>query len=123
MSKPLNDTSKFLSYILRHEPQAIGITLDSEGWANIDALINGANQSGKALNRELIQQVVDTSDKNRFSISEDGLCIRAAQGHSSNSVSINYPEKAPPKFLYHGTATRFLESIRNQGLKPGERRV
>lgn len=121
MSKHLNETSKFLSFVLRHEPQAVGITLDSEGWADVEALIAGANQSGKPLSRELIQQVVDTSDKKRFSLSEDGQRIRAAQGHSTNTVAITYPEREPPEFLYHGTATRFLESIRKEGLKPGER--
>ena len=121
MSKLLNDTSKFLSFVLRHEPQAIGITLDSEGWADISALIDGANKSGKSMDRDLLQQVVETSDKKRFSISEDGLRIRAAQGHSTNSVATSYPEKVPPKFLYHGTATRFLESIQQGGLKPQER--
>jgi putative RNA 2'-phosphotransferase len=54
-------------------------------------------------------------------ISEDGLRIRAVQGHSTNSVSVTYSEKTPPEFLYHGTATRFLESIRNEGLRPGKR--
>ncbi len=121
MSKLLNETSKFLSYVLRHEPQAIGLTLDTEGWADISALIDGANKSGKSIDRDLIQQVVDTSDKKRFSISEDGLRIRAAQGHSTSSVAITYPQKVPPEFLYHGTATRFLESIQKEGLKPQER--
>lgn len=121
MTKQLTETSKFLSYILRHEPQAIGLILDNEGWANIDELIALANQSGKQLDRELIQQFVDTSDKKRFTISEDGLRIRAAQGHSTTSVAITYPEKTPPEFLYHGTATRFVESIRKEGLKPGDR--
>jgi putative RNA 2'-phosphotransferase len=121
MSKQLNDTSKFLSYVLRHEPQAIGITLDSEGWANIAALIEGANRSGKAIDRNLIQQAVDTNDKKRFAISNDGSRIRAVQGHSTNSVAIAYPEMIPPEFLYHGTATRFLESISAEGLCPGER--
>ncbi|MEK6747628.1 MAG: RNA 2'-phosphotransferase [Pseudomonadota bacterium] len=121
MSKFLDDTSKFLSYVLRHEPQAIGITLDCEGWADIAALIEGARQAGKTIDRDLIQQVVDTSDKKRFSISEDGLRIRAAQGHSTKTVAIIYPEKVPPEFLYHGTATRFLESILKGGLRPGKR--
>lgn len=121
MTKKLTETSKFLSYLLRHEPQSIGLTLDSEGWANMDELIALANQSGKQLDRALIQQVVDTSDKKRFTISEDGLRIRAAQGHSTSSVTITYPEKTPPEFLYHGTAMRFLDSIRKEGLKPGER--
>ena len=121
MSKALNEVSKFLSYILRHEPQEIGLVLDSEGWAEIDELISCANKSGKTIDRDLIQQVVDTSDKKRFSISEDGLRIRAAQGHSVSGVAIAYPEKTPPEFLYHGTATRFLESIEKEGLKPQER--
>lgn len=121
MSKQLNDTSKFLSYILRHEPQAIGVTLDSEGWTDIAALIEGTNKSGNAIDRNLIQEVVDTNDKKRFAISEDGKRIRAVQGHSANSVSITYLEKAPPEFLYHGTATRFLESISKEGLLSGER--
>lgn len=121
MSKLINDTSKFLSYVLRHEPQAIGLTLDSEGWADIAALIDGAKCTGKTIDRDLIRQVVDTSDKKRFTISEDGLRIRAAQGHSTKAVAIMYPEKTPPEFLYHGTATRFLESILKEGLRSGER--
>ena len=121
MKSSLTETSKFLSYVLRHEPQAIGIELDSQGWAAIDELIQAANKSGKHFDRELIQQVVDTSEKKRFTVSEDGLRIRAAQGHSTESVQINYPKKIPPEFLYHGTATRFVESIKQQGLIPGQR--
>ena len=121
MSKTLNETSKFLSYVLRHEPQAIGLTLDSEGWADIAALMECAAQSGRAMALDLIQQVVDTSDKKRFSLSADGLRIRAAQGHSTGRVAITYPEKEPPEWLFHGTATRFLDSILKEGLRPGER--
>lgn len=121
MDKLINDTSKFLSYVLRHEPQAIGLTLDGEGWADISALIDGAKRAGKTIDRDLIQHIVDTSDKKRFTISGDGLRIRAAQGHSTKTVAITYPEKVPPEFLYHGTATRFLESILKGGLRSGER--
>jgi putative RNA 2'-phosphotransferase len=121
MSKQHAETSKFLSYVLRHEPQSIGLVLDCEGWADITALIAGARQSGRELDEALIRAVVESSDKKRFSISEDGLRIRAAQGHSTESVAITYTEKLPPEFLYHGTATRFLESILKEGLKPGER--
>ncbi|GKT15983.1 RNA 2'-phosphotransferase [Acidovorax sp. SUPP2522] len=120
-TKPLAETSKFLSYVLRHEPQSIGLTLDREGWAPIDALIAAAALHGRALDRALIEQVVITSDKKRFSISEDGSRIRAVQGHSTPTVSIRMEEKTPPAVLYHGTATRFLESIRQQGLLPGSR--
>lgn len=115
------ETSKFLSYVLRHEPQAIGIVLDSQGWVDISELIRAANQSGKSFDRELIEQVVATSEKKRFTISDDGLRIRAAQGHSTDSVKIDYPQRVPPEFLYHGTASRFVESIKKEGLKAQQR--
>jgi putative RNA 2'-phosphotransferase len=121
MSKQNAETSKFLSYVLRHEPQSIGLVLDCEGWADVTALIAGTRQSGRELDEALIRAVVESSDKKRFAISEDGLRIRAVQGHSTDSVTITYAEKVPPEFLYHGTATRFLESILKEGLKPGER--
>jgi putative RNA 2'-phosphotransferase len=121
MSKRLTETSKFLSYVLRHEPQAIGLHLDREGWAHIGDLIACAKQDGRELDEALVREVVDTSDKKRFAISEDGLRIRAVQGHSTDSVSIAYVEKVPPEILYHGTATRFLDSIFREGLKPGSR--
>ncbi|GKT20267.1 RNA 2'-phosphotransferase [Acidovorax sp. SUPP3334] len=120
-TKSLTETSKFLSYVLRHEPEAIGLALDREGWASIDALIAAAASHGRVLDRALIEQVVISSDKKRFAISEDGSGIRAVQGHSTPTVSISMQEKAPPAVLYHGTATRFLESIRQQGLLPGSR--
>jgi putative RNA 2'-phosphotransferase len=121
MSKQKAEISKFLSYVLRHQPEAIGLALNAEGWADIDVLITYANQSGQALTRNLLQEIVETSDKKRFTISEDGLRIRAAQGHSTQSVAITHVEKQPPEFLFHGTATRFLDSIRGQGLLPGFR--
>ncbi|SCX72439.1 MULTISPECIES: RNA 2'-phosphotransferase [unclassified Pseudomonas] len=117
----LNEASKFLSYILRHEPQAIGLQLDSEGWGEIESLIAGATKIGKALDIRLIHAIVSNSDKKRFSISKDGQRIRAMQGHSTTSVNLNHFEKTPPEFLYHGTARRFLDSIRQQGLIAGTR--
>jgi len=107
--------------VLRHKPEAIGLTLDAEGWVDIEILIACATQSGQALTQPLLQEVVETNDKKRFTISEDGLCIRAAQGHSAQNVAIVHVEKKPPEFLFHGTATRFLDSIRQQGLLPGSR--
>ena len=120
-SKQLNEVSKFLSYVLRHEPQSIGLQLDTEGWAEIDFLIAGAAREGRILDRELILAVVSSSDKKRFAISNDAQYIRAVQGHSTESVDLQYVEKQPPEFLYHGTATRFLESIQQQGLISGSR--
>jgi putative RNA 2'-phosphotransferase len=122
MSKHQAEISKFLSFVLRHQPAAIGIVLDLEGWTDIATLTAAAAKDGKQLDRDSIQAVVATSDKKRFAISEDGLRIRAVQGHSTDSVDINYVEKVPPKFLYHGTATRFIESIRSHGLQPGSRK-
>lgn len=121
MNKQLDKISKLLSYILRHQPEAIGITLDNDGWIDINILITHANQHGESLTKELIEEVVKTSDKKRFTISEDGLKIRAAQGHSTQQVKISYIEQIPPDFLYHGTATRFINSIKKQGLIAGNR--
>lgn len=111
----LTKTSKFLSLVLRHEPEAIGLTLDANGWADLDELVRLANADGKPVTRELIEQVVRDSDKQRFAISEDGARIRANQGHSIE-VDLELTPLAPPDTLYHGTATRFAKSIRTLGL-------
>ncbi|PKV10665.1 RNA 2'-phosphotransferase [Xanthomonas prunicola] len=115
------DTSKFLSYVLRHAPQSIGLTLDREGWADIDALVAAANSDGRALDADLIHAVVSSSDKQRFALSADGRRIRAVQGHSTSTVALEHVARTPPSMLYHGTATRFLEAILAQGLQPGQR--
>ena len=112
--------SKFLSFVLRHKPDAIGLTLDFEGWVSIDELIAGANAAGTIFDQIALLQVVETSDKKRFSVSPDGLRIRAAQGHSV-SVELGLSPRQPPPVLYHGTATRFVELILAQGLKPQAR--
>lgn len=114
--------SKFLSLVLRHKPEAIGLTLDEQGWADIDELVDKANRSdqGITLTRSLLQDVVDSSDKKRFTVSENGQKIRAAQGHSVD-IDLQLKPVEPPEFLYHGTATRFLDSILKEGLKPQQR--
>jgi putative RNA 2'-phosphotransferase len=81
----------------------------------------GAAQAGRRLDRAKILAVVETNDKKRFTLSADGQRIRAAQGHSTEAVAITYAEKTPPDSLYHGTAERFMDSIRVQGLLPGQR--
>lgn len=115
------EMSKFLSYILRHQPESIGLTLDKQGWANIASLIEKAKQHGVELDNYLIKSVVTESNKKRFTFSDDGLFIRAAQGHSAVMVALEREEKEPPNILYHGTASRFVESILRQGLLPGAR--
>lgn len=121
MTKDLVEASNFLSFVLRHQPDAIGISLDREGWADIASLIAAASAAGKRIDRTLIDTVVATSEKKRFALSDDGMRIRAVQGHSTQSVDITFVEQVPSEYLYHGTATRFLESIRSEGLLPGSR--
>lgn len=120
-AKTLTSTSKFLSYVLRHAPESIGIELDSDGWVSVDRLIEASVGKGNHLSLELLLKVVASSDKKRFTLSEDGSLIRAAQGHTTNTVSVAHESKTPPAVLYHGTATRFLESILKQGLIAGAR--
>ncbi|WP_201591378.1 RNA 2'-phosphotransferase [Psychrobacter fozii] len=116
MKKPNVETSKFLSYILRHEPESIGLTLDSEGWADINDLIQLANTSGNNITLEKIHSIVENDKKGRFSVASDGQCIRAVQGHSLQSVDLKLEETTPPASLFHGTAQRFIESISAEGL-------
>lgn len=107
--------SKYLSYILRHHPQSIHLKLDAQGWADISMLLKNSSSDIK-LNRKKLEYIVRTNDKKRFQISEDGLKIRAVQGHSTPQVDISFKTKIPPDVLYHGTAERFVSSILNQGL-------
>lgn len=120
MDKTLVKTSKFLSLILRHKPDEIGLTLDENGWADVEELIRLANLKGIKLTREILEAVVSGNDKKRFVLSEDKRRIRANQGHSIN-VELGIASSVPPQFLYHGTATRFIESIKAQGINSGSR--
>ncbi len=120
MSADLQSDSKFLSLVLRHQPEAIGMTLDAQGWAVVEDLIKCAARHGRMLSRERIERIVTTSDKQRFKLSDDGLCIRANQGHSV-AVDLELVPVTPPEYLFHGTATRFLESIRTHGLEKRSR--
>lgn len=113
--------SKFLSFILRHKPESIGLMLDHKGWASVDELINKSSTTGNTFTREDLLHVVDTSEKKRFSLSENGQFIRAAQGHSA-LIDLHLRPQQPPRILYHGTATRFMQSILSEGLKPQARR-
>lgn len=113
-------SSKFLSLVLRHEPERIGLQLDANGWTNVDDLINRAAAHGMHYTPELIRTLVRESDKQRFALSEDGLRIRANQGHSVE-VDLGYAPSVPPAQLFHGTAERHLASILSQGLMKGER--
>jgi putative RNA 2'-phosphotransferase len=113
--------SKFLSLVLRHQPEKIGLSLSQSGWASVGQLIEASRSRGVEFTLEELQNVVAINDKKRFSLSEDGLWIRANQGHSIE-VELGYSPTAPPEILYHGTAERFLTSIKQQGLIKGKRR-
>ena len=112
--------SKFLSYVLRHKPEAIGLSLDREGWASVDELVDKAKPSIQ-LTHDLLLQIVNSDDKRRFVLSADGTKIRARHGHSKY-IDLGLKPSVPPQLLFHGTADRFLESIKKSGLEPGRRR-
>ena len=108
--------SKFLSYVLRHEPAAVGIALDRGGWVDVDVLLDACAQHGRRWSRQELEELVATSSKQRFAFSEDGERIRANQGHSA-PVDLGYEPAEPPDVLFHGTVARLLPSIRNAGLQ------
>ena len=120
MDNRLVKISKFMSFALRHQPEKIGLRLSESGWASVEELIEASGRSGVEFTREELQNIVASNDKKRFSLSEDGLWIRANQGHSIE-VELGYAPTAPPEILYHGTAERFLTSIKQQGLIKGKR--
>jgi putative RNA 2'-phosphotransferase len=112
--------SKFLSLVLRHRPEQIGIQLDVAGWVAVDELLAACRAHGRAITLAELQSIVTNNDKQRFSFSADGSLIRANQGHSIG-VELGYEPAPPPATLYHGTAERFLDSIKAQGLLKGRR--
>ncbi len=121
MSDSLTGTSRFISLILRHKPEVIGITLDEHGWADVDDMIAGINQSGKyKIDRDMLDEIVRTDEKQRYSYNEDHTLIRANQGHSI-PVDVELEKVEPPEFLYHGTGEKFTASIDKQGLIPKSR--
>ena len=113
MEVNLSKISKYFSYILRHKPEAIGLCLDANGWASIEELIKKTTDF--QLTRELVEIVVETNEKQRFSISDDGKRIKANQGHSIE-IELDLKPIEPPDLLLHGTAVRFMESIKVKGL-------
>ena len=111
--------SRFLALVLRHKPEEAGITLDEHGWANVDELVKGI-ASQRPFTLEMLEEIVATDSKGRYSFSEDHSLVRANQGHSVN-VDVELESGDPPDVLYHGTAKRFLNSIMEQGLLPKSR--
>lgn len=112
--------SKFLSLILRHKPETIDLILDENGWADVKELLEKSAQNGNVFTREELEAVVETNDKKRFAFDERREKIRASQGHSIE-VEIGFEEKTPPETLYHGTAEKNVEAIRQNGLRKMQR--
>lgn len=119
-AEKLKALSKFLSYVLRHHPEAIGLSLDRHGWADVDELINKARKEHWEINRPLLRKVMASGNKQRFILNDDKQYIRAGYGHSIE-VDLQLQPKLPPRKLYHGTARQQLESILEKGLLPGNR--
>lgn len=113
------ETSKYISLILRHKPEVIGITLDEHGWANVEDLIAGVGKT-HPISRELLEEIVRTDSKQRYSFNEDATLIRANQGHSI-PVDVELPAMEPPEILWHGTGEKYMESIDEKGLLPKSR--
>jgi putative RNA 2'-phosphotransferase len=113
--------SKAISRVLRHRPDAAGVELDAHGWCSVDVLLDGLARSGVTLSREQLEEIVRTSDKQRFALSEDGSAIRANQGHSVSGVNLQLREKTPPSRLFHGTVATNLPAIEKKGLLPMKR--
>ena len=113
------EVSKFISLILRHKPETIGISLDEHGWANVDELIAGISKTSP-INMEVLEEIVATDNKKRYSFNEDHTLIRANQGHSI-PVDVELKKVAPPEILYHGSAEKFEKSIDEQWLIPKSR--
>lgn len=105
----LTKTSRFISLILRHKPEVIGITLDEHGWADAQQLIAGVSKTNP-IDMDILEEIVRTDDKQRYSFNEDKTLIRANQGHSI-PVDVELPERTPPAILYHGTGEKYVPYV------------
>jgi putative RNA 2'-phosphotransferase len=116
----LTKVSKFLSLILRHKPEEIGISLDNHGWADVDKLIKGVSVNYPGFNLDILEEIVLIDNKQRYSFNEDRTKIRANQGHSI-PVDLELIPVEPPELLYHGTGEKYLDSIWKNGVIPKSR--
>ncbi len=120
MNKKVKNISKFLSYVLRHNPDKLGITLDQNGWTSVEVLLEKINVGNYSLSMETLEEVVATNNKKRFAFNDDKTMIRANQGHSVD-IDLALQPKKPPRYLYHGTVEKFITSIQEKGLIKGTR--
>lgn len=119
-NKARKKISKFLSLVLRHKPEVLELQLDGQGWASVEELLEKMNREPYSLSFDDLKEIVETNDKQRFIFSDDYQRIRANQGHSL-SVDLALEAKTPPGILYHGTAIKNLDSIKEKGLIKGQR--
>ena len=108
--------SKLMSLVLRHKPEHLDLTLDENGWVKVDLLLAAMQRQGLDVDRDLLEEVVRDNDKQRFAFNEGQIQIRASQGHSIE-VDVQLAQKTPPSILLHGTVEKFLDAIRESGLK------
>ncbi|MGA0556618.1 RNA 2'-phosphotransferase [Larkinella sp. VNQ87] len=118
--KQLTHISKFLSLVLRHQPELIGIQLDENGWSDVDSLLEKVNNYGLKLDKETLEHVVNTNAKKRFALDKTINRIRANQGHSIN-IELGYSSQKPPEILFHGTSEQAVSSILQTGLEKRSR--
>ncbi|OLF13882.1 RNA 2'-phosphotransferase [Actinophytocola xinjiangensis] len=112
--------SKYLAKHLRHQPERLGLVLDTGGWVDVDVLLAACAANGFALTRAELEHVVTANDKQRYAFDPAGTRIRANQGHTV-AVDLDLPVATPPDVLYHGTAHRFRDAIAREGLRPMDR--
>lgn len=118
--KQITHISKFLSLVLRHRPETIGIQLDQSGWTDITELIEKANNYGIKFDREILNHIVATNSKKRFAFNDTFDKIRASQGHSVE-IELGYTNQKPPEILFHGTGEKSVQSILDTGLEKRSR--
>ena len=118
--KQATHISKFLSLVLRHQPETIDIELDQNGWADVDLLIEKANNYGVKFDIETLKHIVETNSKKRFAFNDSFNKIRASQGHSID-IELGYTNQKPPEILYHGTSVKSVQSIIYTGLEKRNR--
>ena len=118
--KELVKISRFLSLVLRHQPDLIGIQLDENGWTDIDALLERSNRHGISIDKEILNQIVATNSKKRFAVNENLDKIRASQGHSV-IIELGYKSQQPPDILFHGTSEGSVRSIFETGIEKRSR--
>lgn len=119
--KDLVNAGKYIALLLRHKPEEGNLILNKEGYCPTTDLVNAVKKEFKWFTLNDLYEIVKSDEKGRYSFSEDKVMIRANQGHSTKQVDITFKEIVPPDILYHGTATRFLNDIYKEGLKPMSR--